>query len=76
MGLKKARHAHLSGHNQAASRRVDCHVSSNQTHVFELLVKFSVFLITQSLDWSCINDSLVVLQRLSNAVPVCDNLEL
>lgn len=60
---------YLSGHDEAGGSRVNSYVSSHQSHILELLVHLSVFLITQSFNGAGEDHSLFLPQSQSNGVP-------
>ena len=64
----KHRTQNLGGHNQTGGGRVDCDISSHQSNVAKFGLELTVLLVTQRLDGTGVDDSLVVLQTLCNRI--------
>lgn len=60
--------SYLSGHNQAGGCGVDGDISSHQSHILELLIHLSVFLVTQGFDGAGENHPLLLPQGQGNGI--------
>jgi len=62
-------HTDLSCHHQSTCSRVNGDIASHQTNVLEFLKQLTVLLVTQRLDWCCVDHSLFIPQWHGHSVP-------
>src|SRR5579871_3085084 len=55
-------------HHQAGRRGIDSNIPRHQSHIAKVLAKLPIFLIAESFYWTCVYDSLIVLQTLCDSV--------